>query len=62
MIALTVSRLTIYRQLMVADKETKKQIIFNIPEYDLQHPGTCGNALRLQIILTFLHQPFDLCR
>ena len=59
------SRLTIYRQLMVADKETKTQIIFNIPEYDLQHPGTMAHVGMLYVYRsfgTFLHQPFNLCR
>ena len=53
MIALTVSRLTIYRQLMVADKETKKQIISNIPEYDLQHPGTMAHVGMLYVYRSF---------
>ena len=57
MIALTVSRLTIYRQLMVADKETKKQIISNIPEYDLQHPGTMAHVGMLFDLSASTFQP-----
>ena len=38
---------------MVAEKETKKRIIFNIPEYDLQHPGTIAPVGMLYVYRSF---------